>query len=540
MDNNNKKVAYFSMEYAVDQSLKIYSGGLGFLAGSYLKSTYALKKNMIGIGILYTNGYYDQVRNYEGYMEVKFTKKRYSFLEDTKIIFPITVHGNTVWVKVYLLPTEVFQTSPIYLLTTDIPENDFLSRSISFRLYDHNLAAKIAQFMLLGLGGGKLIDILNYEPDIYHLNEGHGLPLIFHLLSKYKNSDEVRKRLVFTTHTPEKAGNDEIPIKLLEEMGFFDSLSTENAKEMTGEKGDVLNFTLTALRMSHKANGVSEIHGKVANAMWGGNAGVPKIISITNAQSKEYWMDKELEQHFYSGDDEALLHRKHDLKNSLFKIVADQTGKLFREEICTIVWARRITSYKRPDLLIRDFKRFLQLVNNQKYPVQIIWAGKTYPEDYGSIDLFNKLVGLTNDLPNCTVLTGYEMSLSASLKKGADIWLNTPRYTREASGTSGMSAAMNGAVNLSIPDGWVPEYAKHGENSFIIPVDPTASYAKQDEEDNINLMDILEQEIIPVYYHDKNKWLAIMKASMKDVVPYFDSERMVHEYYENLYINVID
>lgn len=535
MDSDIKKVAYFSMEYAIDQSLKIYSGGLGFLAGSYFKSTYALNKNILGIGILYTNGYYDQVRNYEGYMEVKYARKRYSFLKDTGIIFPVTVHGNTVWVKAYLLPSEIFHTSPIYLLTTDIPQNDFLSRSISFRLYDSNLAAKIAQFMLLGIGGGKLVDILNYEPDVYHLNEGHGLPLIFHLLSKYKNPDEVRKRLVFTTHTPEKAGNDEIPVKLLEEMSFFDALSAGQAKELVGEKGDVFNFTLTALRMSRKANGVSEIHGKVANAMWGGNAGVPKIISITNSQSREFWMDKELEKHFQSGDDAAFLKRKQHLKNLLFKIVADQTGKLFREDVCTIVWARRVTWYKRPDLLIRDFNRFMHLVNNQEYPIQIIWAGKTYPEDYGSIDMFNKLVSLTNDLPNCTVLTGYEMSLSASLKKGADVWLNTPRYTREASGTSGMSAAMNGAVNLSIPDGWVPEFAKHGENSFVIPVDPTASYAKQDEEDNKNLLDILEQEVIPVYYNDKPRWVKIMKSSMKDVVPKFDSERMVHEYFEKLY-----
>ncbi|MBY0427115.1 MAG: alpha-glucan family phosphorylase [Cytophagales bacterium] len=535
MENDNKKVVYFSMEYAVDQSLKIYSGGLGFLAGSYFKSTYALKKNMIGIGILYTNGYYDQDRNNEGYMEVKFRKKRYSFLKDTQIVFPITVHGNTVWVKVYLLPSEIFQTSPIYLLTTDIPENDFLSRSISFKLYDDNLAAKIAQFMLLGIGGGKLTDILNYEPDIYHLNEGHGLPLIFHLLSKYQDSGEVRKRVVFTTHTPEKAGNDEIPVKLLEEMGFFGSLSAEEAKEMTGEKGDVLNFTLTALRMSHRSNGVSKIHGNVANAMWGGNSGISNIISITNAQNKEFWMDKCLGQYLESGDNLAFMRRKNSLKSYLFKIVADQTGKIFKEDVCTIVWARRVTWYKRPDLLIRDFDRFLNLVNNKKYPLQIIWAGKTYPEDYGAIDLFNKIVGLTNELPNCSILTGYEISLSATLKKGADVWLNTPRYGREASGTSGMTAAMNGAVNLSIPDGWVAEFAKHGENSFVIPVNPTVSSEQQDKDDNDNLLRILEEELLPCYYENKDKWQSLVKESIKDVMVQFDSNRMVNEYYDKLY-----
>ncbi|HXA01261.1 MAG TPA: hypothetical protein VNW99_04690, partial [Cytophagaceae bacterium] len=180
MNDVNKKVAYFSMEYAVDQSLKIYSGGLGFLAGSHMRSAYDLRQNMIGIGILYAYGYYDQVRNTEGYMEAKFIKKRYSFLKDTGIIFTITIHGAPVYVKVYSLPSEFFDTVPMYLLTTDIPENDFLSRSISFRLYDSNLAAKIAQFMLLGIGGAKLLEILKEEPEIYHLNEGHGLPLLFY------------------------------------------------------------------------------------------------------------------------------------------------------------------------------------------------------------------------------------------------------------------------------------------------------------------------------------------------------------------------
>ena len=535
MENENKKVAYFSMEYAVDQSLKIYSGGLGFLAGSYLRSTYALKKNMIGIGILFTNGYHDQERDYDGKMEVKFTKKRYYFLKDTEILFSMVVHGNTIWVKVYLLSSEIFQTSPIYLLTTDIPQNDFLARSISFRLYDNNHEARIAQFMLLGIGGGKLIDILNYQPDIYHLNEGHGLPLIFHLLTKYKNKEEVKKRIVFTTHTPEKAGNEEISVKLLEDMNFFGSLTSTDALEMLDEKEDTLNFTLTALRMSHRANGVSEIHGKVANNMWGGNTGVQKIISITNAQSKEFWMDKELENYMQSGDDFAFMKRKNHLKKGLFKIVADQTGKLFKEDICTIVWARRITSYKRPDLLIKDFDRFLGLINNQKYPVQIIWAGKTYPEDTDSIDLFNKLIEISNEYANCAVLIGYEMDLSAALKKGADIWLNTPVYTRESSGTSGMTAAMNGAVNVSIPDGWVAEFAEHGKNSFIISVNPTASHEEQDTEDNQNLFKILEEETLPLFYDKKHLWTNIMKAGMRDVMVRFDSDRMAKEYYEKLY-----
>ncbi len=535
MNPEDKKVAYFSMEYAVDQSLKIYSGGLGFLAGSHMRSAYALKKNMMGIGILYTAGYYDQVRNSEGYMEVKYIKKHYSFLKDTGIIFTITIHGSPVHVKAYLLPSEVFGTAPLYLLTTDIPENDFLSRSISFRLYDSNLATKIAQFMLLGIGGAKLLEILNQEPDIYHMNEGHGLPLLFYLYSKFRDVNKVRERVVFTTHTPEKAGNDEISLTLLNEMSFFSAVSLDEIKRIAHIKEETLNFTVTALRMSKIANGVSKLHGTVSNAMWNGNEGICKIISITNAQNRKYWMDAELEHCLSSNNTEGLVNRKRQLKRELLEIVADQTGKLFDENILTIVWARRVTSYKRADLIVKEFDQFLKLVNSDTNPIQIIWAGKTYPEDYPAIDLFNRLISITNNLSRCAVLVGYEMKLSSVLKKGADIWLNTPIYTREASGTSGMTAAMNGAINFSIPDGWVPEFAKHGKNSFVIPVDATASFANQDIEDNASMMNILEQEIIPLYYNEKSNWVELMKAGMRDIFPEFDSDRMVKEYYEKLY-----
>jgi glycogen phosphorylase len=535
MNNVNKKVAYFSMEYAIDQPLKIYSGGLGFLAGSHMRSAYDLKQNMIGIGILYTQGYYDQVRDTEGYMEVRFMKKRYFFLKDPGIIFTLTIHGTPVYVKAYLLPSGVFNTVPVYLLTTDIPENDFLSRSISFRLYDSDLAAKIAQFMLLGIGGAKLLEILNEEPDIYHLNEGHGLPLLFYLYSKFRDVNTVKERVVFTTHTPENAGNEEINLKLLDEMSFFSGVPVEEVRKIARIKNDSLNFTLVALNMSKIANGVSKIHGTVANEMWAGNDGICKIISITNAQNKKYWMDKELEHCHIMNDDEKLMRRKSQMKRELLEIVADQTGKIMDENVLTIVWARRFASYKRADLIIKDHDRFLKMVTREENPIQMIWAGKPYPEDHGAIDLFNRLIGFTQNLSRCAVLVGYELKLSSLLKKGADVWLNTPRYTREASGTSGMTAAMNGAINFSIPDGWVPEFAHHGKNSFVIPVNPTASYPEQDSEDHSNLMKILEHEIIPVYYHDKNKWTDILKSAMKDILPTFDSDRMVKEYNERLY-----
>jgi starch phosphorylase len=532
----SKAVAYFSMEFAVDQPLKIYSGGLGFLAGSHLRSAYELKQNMVGIGILWKKGYYDQERNQDQTLHVNFRDKDYSFLTDTNIVFPITIHGARVFVKAYLLKADVFHTAPLFLLTTDIQENDYLAQTISHRLYDPNETTRIAQSILLGIGGAKLLDILGRETDIYHMNEGHALPMCFYLLDKYRSMDEVRKRVAFTTHTPEKAGNEEHSIPLLNSMSFFNGFTAKQIEEYVHPENGVLNYTLTALRFAKRANGVSQLHGEVSRKMWGDYKGICEITAITNAQNKTYWQDEELAEALNDGDDKALVARKKELKYKLFRTVANQTGKLFNENVLTIVWARRFAAYKRANLLLTDYNRFLRIAQNTKYPVQIIWAGKPYPEDYGAINIFNEIYWKTKDLPNCTVVTGYELWLSGHLKKGSDLWLNNPRLYHEASGTSGMTAAMNASVNLSIPDGWVPEFAKHGKNSFII--DTANDQLTQESKDKIEaqaLLDLLENEIIPLYYENPEKWLSIVKSSMKDVLPYFDSGRMADEYYTKLY-----
>jgi glycogen phosphorylase len=532
----SKPVAYFSMEFAIDQPLKIYSGGLGFLAGSHMRSAYELKQNIIGIGILWKKGYYDQERNQDQTLKVNFIDKNYSFLADTKIIFPITIHGSRVYVKVYLLKPETFNSAPLFLLSTDIEENDFLAQTISHRLYDPHETTRIAQSILLGIGGAKLLDILQRETEIYHMNEGHALPLCFYLLDKYKNLQEVKKRVVFTTHTPEKAGNEEHNIPLLNSMSFFNGLTLRQVEEFTYPENGTMNYTLTALRLAKHANGVSQLHGEVAHKMWGGQNGICDITAITNAQNKTYWSDSVLDNALKKNDLNGLTERKKELKRKLFRVVANQTGKLFDENILTIVWARRFAEYKRANLLMKDFDRFLKIIQNKDYPVQVIWAGKPYPEDYTAINIFNEIFWKTKDLPNCTILTGYELWISGQLKKGSDIWLNNPRLYHEASGTSGMTAAINGSVNLSIPDGWVPEFAKHGKNSFIIqPADDTLPQEAKDKVESQYLYDLLENEIIPTFYKNQAKWLEIMKASMTDVLPNFDSGRMAEEYYETMY-----
>lgn len=533
-----KRIAYFSMEFATHQPLKIYSGGLGFLAGSHLRSAYELRQNLVGIGILWKYGYYDQERNQDQTLEVTWNEKQYSFLEDTGIKFQITIHEHPVWVKVFYLNPETFKTAPLFLLSTDVPENDYVSQTITHRLYDANVATKVAQFILLGVGGAKLVDLLGFNPELYHLNEAHAVSSAFYLYNKYQNDiEEVRKRLVFTTHTPEEAGNEKHDIYLCHKMSYFCGLSVEEVKKLTGNSSDQFNHSLTALRFARLANGVSQLHGNVSRALWGKHEDICPIISITNAQNWKYWADKQMYKFLEAGDDYGIDDRKKYLKKRAFEIVADQTGKIYNPDTFTIVWARRFAGYKRAGLLTTDEERFEKLMTDTKYPVQIIWAGKPYPVDHPAISEFNQLVHLSKRYKNMAVMIGYELTLSKRLKQASDAWLNNPRVPREASGTSGMTAAMNGAVNFSTDDGWIPEFINHGHNGFVVPKTDYANMAvhEQDEYDLNKLYDILEKEMLPLYYENYHTWRQVVKNGMRDVRHQFDSNRMAHEYYELLY-----
>ncbi len=536
-DRYSKKVAYFSMEFAIHQPLKIYSGGLGFLSGSHLRSAYELRQNLIGIGILWKYGYYDQARNQDQTLQVTWMEKQYSFLEDTGLKFQITIHDHPVWVKVLYLNPETFKTAPLFLLSTDLPENDHVSQTITHRLYDANMATKIAQFILLGVGGAKLVDELNFNPERYHLNEAHAVSSVFYLYKKFGNVEEIKKRLVFTTHTPEEAGNEKHDIYLCEKMSYFCGIGLDEVRRLTGITDGAFNHSLVALRFAKLANGVSKLHGEVSRAMWEKTPGVCPIISITNSQNWRYWADKQLYQYADENNDAKWDDRKKYLKRRAFEIVADQTGKIYDPSVFTIVWARRFAGYKRAELITRNHARFEKLLSNAKYPVQIIWAGKPYPMDYPAIDEFNNLVHLSKNYKNISVLIGYELGLSKRLKQAADIWLNNPRVPREASGTSGMTAAMNGAVNFSTDDGWIPEFVQHGNNGFVIP---KADYAnmnvqQQDQYDLDKLYEILEGEALPLYYEHYDTWRQICKNGMRDVRIEFESGRMAEEYYDLLY-----
>ncbi|HEY0894937.1 MAG TPA: alpha-glucan family phosphorylase, partial [Sphingobacteriaceae bacterium] len=332
-----RRVAYFSMEFALDQALKTYSGGLGFLAGSHIRSAYELGQNLVGISILWKYGYYDQVRDTDTGMKPVYVEKDYSFLEDTRIVFTVPVHNSPVHVKAMLLRPETFRTAPVFLLTTDIPENDFLSRSITHRLYDSNEATRIAQSIILGAGGARLLDLLEFRPDVYHMNEGHALPLAFYLYNQAKSLDAVREKVVFTTHTPEAAGNEEHRYGILEKMSFFQGLHEDQVRHLLRLEGPAFNYTLAALKFARKANGVSRMHSEVARRMWSGHPGVCEIRAVTNAQNQTFWTDPAYRKHLEAHHDDLIRLRKKEMKRELFQLVADQTGKLFQERIFTLV-----------------------------------------------------------------------------------------------------------------------------------------------------------------------------------------------------------
>ncbi|MFR4415943.1 MAG: alpha-glucan family phosphorylase [Akkermansia sp.] len=335
---------------------------------------------------------------------------------------------------------------------------------------------------------------------------------------------------------PEEAGNEKMDVNTMNTFSFFDGLSMEQVRAAVGMTDNTFNYTLAALRLSHIANGVSKLHGEVSRQMWKDYEGICPIIHITNAQNQKYWQDPELAEAFQARNKEAFIRRKRALKKALFRMVGEQTGRVFDPTCLTIVWARRFAAYKRPDLVTGNPTMFERMLQRTNYPVQFIWAGKPYPMDHGAIEIFNRLNDLTAKYPRSAVLTGYELGLSRYLKNGSDVWLNNPVVTREASGTSGMSAAMNGSISVSTNDGWICEFAKDGENCFVIPEAPAhLSPEARDRSDRDNFYNILDDKILPLYYDHNDKWMDIVFNAMTDIYPEFDSDRMADQYYTEMY-----
>ena len=534
------KVAYFSMEMAIDQSLHIYSGGLGFLSGSHMRSAGQQDLPMVGVTVLWGLGYGEQRVGEDGKVEIYYEKRTYDFLKDTGLTVDVTIFGRTVKVKAFLLEPKTFGTVPIYLLTTDIPENSEEDRKLTDKLYDGESRTRISQEIILGIGGLRILKAAGEVINLIHLNEGHALPAVFEMLDDVKGDmEKVRQATVFTTHTPVAAGNETHNVHLLAEAGFFGTLPVHDAIRLGGED---FSLTVAALRMSRAANGVSQLHGLVANNMWSWVENRCPIYAITNAVKSEYWQDERIRKVMH--DDDQLLALKKDMKRELFEYVAKHTdGKQFDPDVLTMVWARRFTEYKRPTLILRDMERISKLLKDRK--VQLLFAGKFHPLDTTGRNLFNEIIDVSKGFDNMAILTnpGYELDLSALMKKGSDVWLNTPVRPLEASGTSGMSANMNGCIHFSIYDGWAVEGTYHDINGYLIQgrEDDGMGYLNvedQHREDYLVMMRILENQIIPTYYDKPQRWAELMRQAIRTADGYFDSDRMAIEYYTRLYKSI--
>lgn len=535
MHNNLPSVAYFSMEYGLDSSFKMYAGGLGILAGDYLKGAKDNGYPIVGIGIKWKQGYSDQEISTEGMPYDSYHNYNYEFLEDTGIKVTVRIRKRDVVCKVW--KTEKFNNAPLYLLDTDLPENE--DPWITGQLYGWFGEERIAQEMVLGIGGIRALRKLGINVDIYHFNEGHAVLAALELIREKTESgmtfiealNETRKQVVFTTHTPVKQGNEEHYLERLEYMGAFNGLTAE---QMVYIGGSPFNMTVAALRVSKKSNAVAALHAETANKMWQ-HVEFPKpIVGITNAIHVPTWVDPEI---IKANDGNGDIWEAHiNNKRTLIEFIKKRTGTKLDPDKLLIGFSRRAAPYKRSDLIFSDESVVGPLLNEGK--LQIVFSGKAHPLDDTGKEIVANLVKMSKKYNNSVVfLENYDMEIGKMLTRGSDVWLNNPRRPNEASGTSGMKAAMNGVLNLSILDGWWPEACRHGINGWQIGDGFESSNAsEQDSHDLKSLYDVLINEVLPTYYGSRSKWIEMMKNSINSTRCTFSMERMLKEYYEKLYM----
>ena len=532
----NPNVAYFCMEYGIDQRFKAYAGGLGILAGDYLKGAHDHQYPIIGIGIRWKQGYTEQKIDASGNAYDSYHNYKYDFLEDTGITVTVDIRKVKVNCKVWKLTQ--FGNADLYLLDTDIPDNH--DSWITGQLYGWFGEERIAQEIVLGIGGIKAIRALGLPIDIYHFNEGHALFAGFELLRE-KMEDEgltfekaievVKKEVVFTTHTPIVQGNESHPIDKIIYMGANLNLTRAQLTFLGG--GDPFNMTIGALRLSKIANGVAQLHGETSNKMWADVDKRAEILAITNAIHLPTWVDNAMIRAAEDGSDLWEPHLQN--KRALIDFIEAKNGVRLDEEKLIIGFSRRAAPYKRSDFIFSDLSIVEPLLLEKKF--QIVFSGKAHPlDDVGKLIVKN-LVAMSRKYPKAVVfLENYDMSIGRMLTRGSDIWLNNPRRPLEASGTSGMKASMNGVLNLSILDGWWPEACVHGVTGWQFGDGFEHEEEEiQDAHDLKALYKVLLEEVIPTYYENKSAWIDMMRESILQTKEPFAVKRMLEEYYELLY-----
>jgi len=528
-------VAYFCMEYALQSDFKTYAGGLGILAGDYLKGAKDHGYPMVGIGIKWKQGYTDQRITDKGKVLDTYPIYEYEFLKDTGVMVSVTIRKREVKCKVWLC--DEYGNAPIYLLDTDVPGNE--DGWITGQLYGWFGEERIAQEMVLGIGGVKALRALGIKTDVYHFNEGHALFAGFELMREKLDAGQTyeeafaatRNEIVFTTHTPVVQGNESHYIDRLLYMGADNG--SFNKKQLKQLGGSPFNMTVGALRLSRNSNAVAQLHAVTANTMWKKVKDKEEIVGITNAIHRPTWVDHNMVEAAEKGSDVWAPHMEN--KRKLLSFVKERTGVLLNENSLLLGFSRRAVPYKRSDFIFSDRPKIDSLFRSGK--LQIIFSGKAHPLDDGGKKIVENIVALTKEYPNSVVfLENYDMTIGSMLVRGSDVWLNNPRRPQEASGTSGMKAAMNGVLNLSILDGWWPEACQHGINGWQIGDGyENKKEDKLDAHDQKSMYKVLLKEVLPCYYEDKSKWKEMMKQSILSTKDQFAVKRMLEEYYEKLY-----
>jgi len=535
--NNLPRVAYFCMEYGLNSDFKAYAGGLGILAGDHLKGAKDLNLPLVGIGLKWKQGYTDQLIDENGKAYDTYHNYKYDFLKDTGVKVTVKVRKIDVVCKVWKL--DEFGNNPLYLLDTDIPENG--DTWVTGQLYGWFGEERIAQEIVLGIGGVKALRALEIPIDVYHFNEGHAALAATELIKEKMQAgcnfelawEKVRSEVVFTTHTPIVEGNESHDIDKLEYMGAFNGLTKAQMILLGGEP---FNMTIAGLRLSRKANAVAKLHGETANKMWKTVAGRSEIIAITNGIHKPSWVDNRITKAY---DNEGDLWGAHlTTKKELIAFIKERTGVILDSQKLLIGFSRRAAPYKRSDLIFTDEEIISPLLKSGK--VQIVFSGKAHPLDDNGKEIVAKLVKMMKKYPASVVfLENYDMNIGRMLTRGSDIWLNNPRRPQEASGTSGMKAAMNGVLNCSILDGWWPEACIDGVNGWQFGDGASLddlTITELDKHDTLALYDTLINRVMTTYYENRQKWVEMMKESIRTTSYEFSVERMLDEYYNKMYI----
>jgi glycogen phosphorylase len=529
-----KITAYFCMEYGLESSVKIYSGGLGILAGDHLKAAKDEGVPLVAIGIKWHQGYVEQLISESGTVMDCYRNVDYPDLEDTGVVVEVTIREDQVPVKVWKL--DRYGNAPLYLLDTNVPGSAY--HWVTRQLYGGTEEERVAQEIVLGVGGVKALRALEVKVDTYHFNEGHavlaGIALIREEMAQGSNFHnawkKIRQKIVFTTHTPIPEGNESHPISRLRYMGAHQGLTIEQLAEIGGTP---FNMTVAGLRLARKANSVAALHLETTRAMWRQTKGKAPLINITNGVHRPTWMDPRLDTSLL---DAALVRRVHsDNKKNLIKAVQERTGVTLNQDGLIIGFARRAAPYKRSDLIFSQPEIIDPLLKSKR--LQLVFSGKAHPMDKKGKTILERLVKEQKSYPESVVfLENYDMAWGALMTRGCDVWLNNPRRPKEACGTSGMKAAMNGVLNVSVLDGWWPEACRHGENGWAIGDDQVpGSETEQDRRDALSLYRVLTEEVLPTFENHPDKWCNMMVRSIKDTQEAFSASRMVREYCRDLY-----